>query len=114
MISKKGWFFDIEILEVCGQVNCEKYSQRGSSKRIDTLNIENQIITEPNTRALMFYSGRQEKYRIKKNMREEKKNTLPHQRNQKWKNIKILKVDKLLQYIQTEWISLCRIKTSQW
>ena len=41
LILKKGWLSDLEILEICGQVNREEHIQRKPHKRIETQNIEN-------------------------------------------------------------------------
>ena len=37
MILKKCWFYDLEILELCGQLNIEKYKENLST-RIETEN----------------------------------------------------------------------------
>ena len=49
MILKKGWFTDLEILEICRRLKCKEYTQRESSKRIESQDIEKQTITEPST-----------------------------------------------------------------
>ena len=46
MILKKGWFSDLVIQEIYGQVICEEYAQV-SRKRTETQNIENKNIMEP-------------------------------------------------------------------
>ena len=44
-IWKKGWFSDLEILEICEQVPREENTQREPSERIETKTIENETIT---------------------------------------------------------------------
>ena len=49
LFLKKSWLSDLEILELCDQVNCEENTQKELPKRFETENIVNQITTEPST-----------------------------------------------------------------
>ena len=49
LILKEGWYSDLEKREKCVQVNREQYTQIVPPKWIETLNIENQTITERST-----------------------------------------------------------------
>ena len=44
MILKKGWLFNLEILEIYGQVNSEEHTQRELNEQIKKQNIENHWI----------------------------------------------------------------------
>ena len=48
MTQKKGWFYDLDLLEIYEQVNSEKYEQF-SPKRIEKLNTEKRNTTYHNT-----------------------------------------------------------------
>ena len=41
LILKEGWLPELEILEICEQVNREEYTQKEPLKQIETQNIEN-------------------------------------------------------------------------
>ena len=103
LILKKGWFSGHEILEICGQINSEEYTQRELSKQVEILNTENQTITDPSTTTSILTQDREHVDLIKKIMNEQKI-TLPSLRNQNWKKVmvKTEKVNKLLKYIPTD------------
>ena len=52
-ILKKGLFSDLEIKEICKQMNKEEYTQRQSPKRCETVNIASRTITKPTTTTSM-------------------------------------------------------------
>ena len=98
-ILKTGWFSDLEIQEMCGQVNREEYTQRELPKRYWKPNHHR---TQDNN-IILIQEDRKKLELIKKIMREQK-TTLPSQRYQDWKEIKIEieKVNKFLKHIPTD------------
>ena len=59
MILKKGWFSDIEILEICGEVSREGYPQENPKQA--WRNIENQNIKEPSHISMLIHEKKQKK-----------------------------------------------------
>ena len=83
---KKEWLSDLDILEICGLVNCEEYTPRESPKCIETNNIEKQITTESRNTSILTQEARVNIELIIKCMSEQK-TTLPFQRNLDWKKV---------------------------
>ena len=110
IILKKGWISDLEVLEICKQVNTEEYSQdspfpnrntkcwkKEPPNRIKKENTENQNPKLPSTPKQMLMQDKINLELMNKIL-SEKKTTLPSLRNLDWKNVMIEteKVIKLL------------------
>ena len=57
-VLKKGWLFDVDILEICGQVNREEDTQREFPKQIETQNIESKITTKRRNTSILTQEDR--------------------------------------------------------
>ena len=73
---KKDSFSDLEILEIGGQVNREKYTLEESPRRAEIQNIENQNITKSNPTTSMLIQEEINDVELIKNIMTEKKFTL--------------------------------------
>ena len=104
LILKKNCFFGLEILEICGQVNQEEFTQIESTKRVEMLNTDNQTTTEPSTTTSILVQEDKTNVELIKKVISEHKTTLPSLRNQDWKKVQVEteKVNKLLKYIPTD------------
>ena len=108
MILKKGWFSDLEILEICWPVSHEEYSPEEPLNKLKHKNIGYQNIMEPKTTTSMLTQD------LINNV------TLPSLNNPDWNKVKVEteKVNKSFKkypnrkHPWTKWSNLCRSKIS--